>query len=124
MNAVAAGFIPCRALLAAALRTGTLSHGLGGWPVDEVIQSAVEEGVLPLLEQRLRDAALPPELRASLAQAARATAAQSLFREAELRRVSTVLERHRIKALLLKGNALGQWLYPQPYLRVSADIDL
>ena len=85
---------------------------------------AWEEGVLPLLEWRLRDAVLPPDLRASLAQAARMFAAQSLFREAELRRVSVVLERHRIRALLLKGNALGQWLYPKPYLRVSADIDL
>jgi hypothetical protein len=26
--------------------------------------------------------------------------------------------------LLLKGSALGRWLYPAPYLRVSADIDV
>ena len=88
------------------------------------MQTAVEEGVLPLLQWRLRDAAVPPALEARLAQEARNAAAQSLFREAELRRVAKVLERHGIKALLLKGNALGQWLYPKPYLRVSGDIDL
>lgn len=88
------------------------------------MRTAVEEGVLPLLQWRLRDAAVPPALKARLAEEARNAAAQSLFREAELRRVAKVLERHGIKALLLKGNALGQWLYPKPYLRVSADIDL
>ena len=88
------------------------------------MRTAVEEGVLPLLQWRLRDAALPPALEARLAHEVRNAAAQSLFREAELRRVSTVLERHGIKTLLLKGNALGQWLYPKPYLRVSVDIDL
>lgn len=88
------------------------------------MQTAVEEGVLPLLQWRLRDAAVPPALEARLAKEARNAAAQSLFREAELRRVAKVLERHGIKALLLKGNALGQWLYPEPYLRISSDIDL
>ena len=51
-------------------------------------------------------------------------AARSLFREVELRKVAGLLERKGIQTLLLKGNALGQWLYPSPYLRVSGDIDL
>ena len=113
-----------RAFVASALRTGALADDLGGWTIEDVSRTSMEEGVLPLLEWRLRAAALPPALHANLAQAARTSAAQSLFREAELRRVARVLEQHGIRALLLKGNALGQWLYPKPYLRVSGDIDL
>lgn len=42
----------------------------------------------------------------------------------ELRKVERVLNRDGINALLLKGNALGIWLYQEPYLRVNSDIDL
>jgi hypothetical protein len=96
--------------------------------VEALLQSAEFEGVLPLLEWRLRGAEawsrLPATLRDGLTMRARAAAAQSLFREGELRKVARVLERDGIKTLLLKGNALSQWLYPKPYLRVSGDIDL
>ena len=113
-----------RAWISRVISSGHAGAGLEGLPFDVVLEEAAFEDVLPWLEWRLRDAVLPPEQRASLSRAARTAAAQSLFREAELRRVATVLERHGIRALLLKGNALGQWLYPQPYLRVSGDIDL
>ena len=106
------------------LRTGAPADDLGGWTIDDVIRTATEEGVLPLLQWRLRDAAVPPALHARLAQEARNAAAHSLFREVQLRKVAGVLARDGINTLLLKGNALGQWLYPKPYLRVSGDIDL
>jgi hypothetical protein len=96
--------------------------------VDALLQSADFEGVLPLLEWRLRGSPmwpqLPAALRDGLTTRAREVAAQSLFREGELRKVAKVIERSGIKTLLLKGNALSQWLYPKPYLRVSGDIDL
>ena len=110
--------------MADVLRTGTLAADFGGWNVEDVMRTAMEEGVLPLLQWRLCDADVPPALNARLTREARIAAAHSLFREAEIRRVAKVLERHGIRALLLKGNALGQWLYPKPYLRVSRDIDL
>ena len=113
-----------RAWISRVISSGHAGAGLEGLPFDVVLEEAAFEDALPWLEWRLRDAVLPPEQRASLSRAARTAAAQSLFREAELRRVATVLERHGIRALLLKGNALGQWLYPEPYLRVSGDIDL
>jgi hypothetical protein len=96
--------------------------------VEALLAAANREGVLPLLQWRLRNAAAWPQLPAALREAltlgTRNAAAQTLYRESELRRIAKILERRGIKTLLLKGNALGQWLYPKSYLRVSGDIDL
>ena len=112
-----------RAALIAAIRDGRLDAGVEGAET-VLIRMALVEGVLPLLESRLRGTTLPPALHANLAEAGRTAAVQAMFREMELRKVADVLARHGINTLLLKGNALGQWLYPEPYLRVSGDIDL
>ena len=118
------------AWMVAMLSRGQADAALGeaSASLEALLAVACDEGVLPLLEWRLRDAPdwplLPAALREGLLQGSREAAAQSLFREAELRRVAMVLDRHGIKSLLLKGNALGQWLYPKPYLRVTRDIDL
>ena len=112
-----------RAVLIAALRDGTLEAGAAD-PGPELIQTAIVEGVLPLLEWRLRGTTVSSVLQERLAEAGRTAAVQALFREMEMRKVADVLARHGINTLLLKGNALGQWLYPEPYLRVTCDIDL
>jgi hypothetical protein len=96
--------------------------------LNELVEMAEFEGVLPLLDSRLRQSpcwdALPSEFREALVDGARAAAMQEMFRAHELRRISAELKRHDLSALALKGNALGLWLYPKRYLRVTSDIDL
>lgn len=96
--------------------------------MDSLVATARDEGLLPLLEWRLRTSPdwdlLPAPLQDALKSGAREAAAESLFRGSELRRVGRILQDRGIRGLVLKGNALGQWLYPKPYLRVTRDIDL
>jgi len=89
---------------------------------------AAREGVLPLLEATLRGAAewpaLPEALRTTLQEGARRAVALELYRRHELARVAAVLAGGGLRVLVLKGNALGLWLYPQSHLRPTRDIDL
>jgi hypothetical protein len=116
-----------RTWIAGVLRDGHSS--LAAMPDStELLSVAEDEGVLPLLECCMRKRGnwetLPEGLRAGLAEAGRAHAVRALFEEHELRRVSSALDGAGIRALVLKGNALAHWLYPQPHLRVNSDIDL
>jgi len=81
-----------------------------------------------MLEWRLRNGShwheLPEDFRHALRDGARAAAMKSMFRENEQQRVAKVLLHEGLRGLLLKGNAIAFWLYPQPYLRVTGDIDL
>jgi hypothetical protein len=101
---------------------------LGSYSFAELIETAEYEGVLPLLDWRLRSnaaySALPDEFRQPLGQRARASAAQSMLDAREIARVSVALDEAGFQTLLLKGPAFARWLYPQPYLRISSDIDL
>ena len=115
---------PERAAIAMSLRDGMLPAATSTMPAERLLAVAAEEGVLPLLEWRLRGQSLPEALREGLSRGAREAAVQCLYREMELRKVERVLNRDGINALLLKGNALGIWLYQEPYLRVNSDIDL
>ncbi len=114
--------------IAAALRDGTVCRQLDGLGVDELVAVAQYEHVLPLLEWRLRNGVswegLPESFRRAVGEGARTAAIRSLFRESEQQRISKVLAETGLRALLLKGNALALWLYPQPYLRATSDIDL
>ena len=47
-----------------------------------------------------------------------------MLMEAETRRLLAVLEQADMPALLLKGQAIAQWAYPDPSLRASGDIDV
>lgn len=117
-----------RAWLGAALRDGCLSADTGIHDAGQLLDAAVNEGVVALLEWRLRGGpdwdALPAALREGLADGARAAAAQWLLRARELRRIAGVFAHANIRALVLKGSALSLWLYPRPYLRMGGDIDL
>ena len=119
---------PVRAVVATALRDGVLPAAAGAIPVGELLAVAAGEGVLPLLEWRLRLAdarqSLPEALREGLAHAAREAARMSLHRDAQLRRIAPCLADAGIKTLLLKGPAFARSLYPEPHLRMSGDIDL
>jgi hypothetical protein len=89
---------------------------------------AAREGVLPMLETRLQQAsdgcALPQALREGVQAGVRQAKALELYRRHELARIAAVLANARLRVLLLKGNALCLWLYPQPHLRPTRDIDL
>ena len=115
-------------LLAAALSTGDIGEDLTDGDVQALLAATAREGVSALLESRLRAGAgwgeLPNTLQAELVSRTRIAAVQDMARQQELRRVAETLANAGIKTLLLKGNALGLWLYPQPYLRMVSDIDL
>jgi hypothetical protein len=117
-----------RAWLADALRTGHVATDLGGFEVGTLLAAADAEGVSALLHWRLHPSrgwnALPAHFTGALQRAARDEAARELFRSRQLLRVSQVLADAGIDALLLKGQALALWLYPQPHLRECSDIDL
>lgn len=112
----------------AALARALLGDPLPMEADDDWAALASQEGVLPLLEARLRPSAewpsLPAALRKALQEGARQAVALDLYRRHELARVAAVLADADLRALVLKGNALGLWLYPQSHLRPTRDIDL
>lgn len=94
------------------------------WPDGAVVACAQTEGVDMLLERSLRGTSgAVGDGYASLMVRARVQAAASMLRQAEIRRMGAALEQAGLPALLLKGNALSLWLYPEPHLRQSGDID-
>lgn len=48
----------------------------------------------------------------------------SMLLQAEIQRLCELLDVNGIQALLLKGTALSHWLYNEPHLRASNDIDI
>ena len=79
----------------------------------------------PVLFHHLSAAATaPPEVLAELEQAYLANAARNLFIGASLRSVLAALAAAEIPAMLLKGAALIETVYPDPALREMLDLDL
>lgn len=117
-----------RAWIAGVLRGEPTALPLAEADHGAVVGVAAHEHVLALLEAGLRPTnqwmELPEPVRDAIARGARGAAMQSLFRQAEQQRIAAVLAEEGIPALLLKGNALALWLYPQPYMRATSDIDL
>jgi hypothetical protein len=93
--------------------------------IDTLLADAIDEGVVALVHARMSSHPdVSAALRDTFAAAARDAALPSLMREAECRRILAVLQDADIPVLLLKGSALGWWLYPAPYLRECVDIDV
>lgn len=96
--------------------------------VESLLEAANSEGVLPLLQWRLRSTSvwqqLPASLRDGLTSGARGAIFAVLQRDAQLKRIAVCLASQGIQCLLLKGPAFARWLYPETYLRVSGDVDL
>lgn len=114
-----------RPQLASVLAGHASPRALMGFPAEAMLACSQAEGVCALLAARLDgNGDVPAALSAPLQQRARGMAAAELAKRAELRRVLAVLDRAGIPVLVLKGHALGQWLYPAPYLRECSDIDL
>lgn len=114
-----------RSTLAAVL-SGTASPlAVLRFPIEQLAAACHAEGVATLIAQRVEHTGNAPEMVAALAQQRRrGQAASDLGQRAELRRVLATLGQAGIPVLLLKGHALGQWLYPEPHLRECSDIDL
>ncbi|RZA16742.1 MAG: hypothetical protein EOP02_22570 [Proteobacteria bacterium] len=114
-----------RTRLASILAGNGSSLDIRGLPAEEVLTCSRAEGVSALLASRMEpNGGTANGMHAELHRFARSLAASELAQRAELRRVLTALARAGIPVLVLKGHALGQWLYPAPYLRECSDIDL
>lgn len=128
MQAGAQCAIDCKRWLASILLTGRLSTEFDAKSMLRLLDFAKRESVLPILEYRLREgdgwAGLTEDMQAALMSEARDHAVRDMARQHELRQVADALTQAGLRVLLLKGNALGLWLYPQSYLREVSDIDL
>lgn len=97
--------------------------------VPGLLQCAETEGVTTLLAQALSTcveslpAAMIPIAEALRGQA-KTLAMLELSRRARARHVLDTLQDAGIPVLVLKGMALGYWLYPSPVQRPGADVDL
>jgi hypothetical protein len=102
-----------------------VSPGVHADHVGGLLEVAMAEGVVAIANRRLdADLTVPADVRDEFAAAARALAAAHLALEAEARRVLAGLHAAGISVVVLKGMALGHWLFPAAYLRESSDIDL
>lgn len=95
---------------------------------DDLMQVAMDEGVVALLHARLHAAGpaavVPAALREGLARAAQVEAARSLYLENRCRQILACLATAQLPVLLLKGSALAYGAYAAPHLRKCGDIDL
>ena len=93
--------------------------------LDTLMAQAWDEGVTVLVCRLLAEVpTLSGVRRAACHDWLREQAAAELGRRMRLRAVLVQLQQAGIEALVLKGAALAQWLYPAPYLRESSDVDL
>lgn len=93
--------------------------------VQRLLELARQEGVVALVSHALNErSAAPAWLQEAFATAMRGGAAGGMLLRAECARVLGELAAAGIPVLLLKGLALGAWLYPMTWLRESSDIDL
>jgi hypothetical protein len=94
---------------------------------DELIRVAAQHGVVALVSEQLTSSLSldhPTGLLTKLVEAARREALFSMLLEAETRRLLAVMDTAAIPGLLLKGQAIAEWAYPDPSLRASGDIDV
>ncbi len=96
--------------------------------LDELVDMASHEGVLVLLEYQLMQhpniATLPTQFVTNIQQAAKHSLLHQLPFFAEQKNVFQVLYQAEIPFLVMKGAALGNWLYASASHRPITDIDL
>ena len=95
----------------------------------ELVKYAHREGVLALVDKRLRelppgDFAAPLEVRQAFSASARREAISSMLLQSEALRVLSLMADIGIPGLLLKGSALAYSAYSQPHMRACSDVDL
>ncbi|MBK7509312.1 MAG: nucleotidyltransferase family protein [Comamonadaceae bacterium] len=91
------------------------------------------EGVTALFNSRLRTSidaleawafSIPHPTQQAFQEATISAAVLSMLLEGETRRMLGAMAQADISGLLLKGQAIAQWAYPDPSLRASGDIDV
>jgi putative nucleotidyltransferase-like protein len=96
--------------------------------VTEILRQAGDNGISPLLYERLMTVAPAPELPASALEHLRGIAVRSAARSLRIgRELAEILELFRragIPVIALKGAHLGQIVYPSMALRTMGDLDL
>jgi hypothetical protein len=117
---------PVKNLLAAlVLGEAVSARSLSGLDADRLRAEAEQEGVLPLVAERLRQlGSAPAALVTTMAGRATREAAADLIREAELRRLVPALAASGAVALIMKGAQLAYSHYPRPDLRPRMDTDI
>jgi hypothetical protein len=117
------------------LLTAFLRGDPAPWPADaredlptRLLEAARSHGIQLLLAEKSRrdkrDQGWPHDLRAALADEARAHAVGESLRYVELKRVLSSMREAGVHPLLLKGGQLAYTHYPDPWLRPCSDIDL
>ena len=89
-----------------------------------LLAAAQKEGVVALLDWRLRQAKAVSSISPAFAAVARDRALSSMMLEGEARNVLNNMDAAGLPGLLLKGSALAYWAYPEPHLRACNDVDL
>ena len=93
-----------------------------------LVEAANNDGVITLLEHRLAghpdSTTVPPDLLSQIQQAAKQGLMDQLPFFAEQRNLFHALNQAKIPFLVMKGAALGNWLYDSPNHRPVTDIDL
>lgn len=116
--------------LAAAFRTGQVSHEwqtqLESVDQDALAISAIVLGLASLLHWYLTTSniTLAPRAMAKLAAARQMAVSTRQALDAQLDGVLAACQARQIETILLKGNYLGLFVYPEPALRQMNDIDL
>lgn len=114
-------------LLKAASPGSTNGVGRPDWESarwDRTLRLAAWHRVLPLLFRYLEPDGAPPEALATLRHAYLANAARYLLISGTLRRTLDTLADSGVPAMLLKGAALTETVYPDPALRQMSDLDI
>ena len=93
-----------------------------------VVSTALREGVVVLVNERLTAPLVVNEriaaYQAAFAEAARQQTVQALWLRVEATRLLNALDEAGVRVLVLKGVALAHWLYPASHLRQCGDMDL
>ncbi len=92
--------------------------------LDTVLRVARSEGLLPMVAAAGRHAGRHPTLRDRAEAWTRDAVRRDLAVDRLLRQASDPLERAGIPFLLLKGTCFRHTLYPAPWMRPMADVDL
>ncbi len=101
--------------------------GLQHFNGEDILTTALSNGVIPLLEQGVSQGQITGLGEASCAQlknSAKALASNDLMLNHATRETLNLLDRNNIPALLLKGTPLSHLYYGQSYLRPRCDTDL
>ena len=113
-----------RAWMAACVRDGDLA-----WPSEveghaAAIRWAERNGVLGVMSGLANSSSVPTAMREALASHQRQCVARQMARNRVLAELSTSTKAQGVRALLIKGTAVGPGCYPHSWMRQGCDIDI